>query len=185
MGEVISFGDNKLNVLDLAKYVSQRYKEENNGKLISKIKLQKTIFMMFYEHGKFIKNQINNRDKNITYEIDYYVKGQLEDNYLLDDDAEFQAWVYGPVIKSVYDKYDIIANPSDDLVFLFENSTIQQILDRSIDMAFNTDDFMLVDVTHTFEAWRSNFNESDIYHNNIMPKKDIICGINGFRIEKN
>lgn len=156
--------------LDLAKYLNWLHNQKKNCN-ISPLKLQKTLFFLFGEWGAFILKSQSNINGDWESLKDYSI-------YLFDDKIE--AWLYGPVIKQVYDKFDneklseneIFITPSKKYVGEF-------IKDLALEL-FELSDFRLVELTHQMKCWQDNFNKKAPSHNKEI-NKDII--INEFLLQ--
>ena len=82
---------------DLANYIAYKYKEKM-GMDISPLKLQKSLYFCFAYWGGFVR-----KGKNTPESAEIDLKDFSE--YLYDEDIE--AWIYGPVIPSVYRNFKI------------------------------------------------------------------------------
>lgn len=164
-------------IVEVAKYLASKYYNLYK-KNISKIKLQKGLFLLFYEHAKLMSNQLKYLKNNIDLEINVKpISDTMEENYLFKTSEEnFEAWAYGPVMRSVYDKHYDIADEKSP--YVFENEELNDYMNGIVKDIFSTDDFSLVEVTHTFDAWKSKYNKEDIFHNNYINYEDILEGNN-------
>ncbi len=144
---------------ELACYISEYYNEKT-GKIISPIKLQKSLYFCFAYWGGFVrKSKLQNTE--ITIE-----KSEI----LFDENIE--AWVYGPVVPEVYRESKIYQYKNDNL---FENNEeVKEFIDGILDDIKDVSDFKLVEVSHGDNCWRKNFNPNCSTHNTIIDKEDII-----------
>lgn len=151
--------------LDLAKYLNFLYKNKYNRN-ISPLKLQKVLFFLFGEWGAFVsKSDVSEMDgdwKNL----------KSLDRYLFDD--EIQAWIYGPVVKNVYDNFHNETMTKDELFNTDEKKYVGEFIDDLSNELFRLSDFRLVELTHEMKCWKNNFNDDDLYHNNEIDKDEII-----------
>jgi len=152
--------------LDLAEYINHKHREKYDGRDISNIKLQKSLYFLFAYWGGFArKSQLGKSEITIDKEL------------LFDD--EIQAWVYGPVLPNVYNHYKsnnfksgielqkIISEvESSGIVAEFINDLLSELFDIS--------DFKLVDLAHADNAWKKHFKSNANYHNDEIPKEEII-----------
>lgn len=95
----------------------------------------------------------------------------IEENY----DEPFQVWKYGPVIKSVYEKYNIysgnpiVDNGKKDKHFISLDSGIVELL--------NDSPFALVNKSHAEPFWEHNKHFISGFRSNVNYKiGDIISG---------
>lgn len=82
--------------IKLAKYIYGKYLNYDKNtarRIISPIKLQKSLYFLFAYWGSFIRMNKENAD---SVEVNY----SIYDENLFDDKIE--AWTYGPVIPSVF-----------------------------------------------------------------------------------
>lgn len=148
--------------LDLAGYIKYKYSNLENriSDDISPLKLQKSLYFCFAYWGGFVR-----KGKNKKSEIN------LNDSeYLFDERIE--AWVYGPVIPLVYHTKNIEKN---DGTSLFSGKLyIKEFIDGLLNDLLSVSDFKLVEASHNDECWKKNFRKSEIFHNNEIPKEEII-----------
>ena len=151
-----------LKAKDLAAYIQKKY-EEKKGMEISPIKLQKSLYFLFAYWGGLVQ-------KSCTYPASVEENFSNYDRYLFEE--EIEAWVYGPVVPCVYRENNISAYYRDNL---FDNlSKVKEFVDSLLNELFDTSDFTLVEIAHNDEAWKNNFSHKSQFHNNIIPKEDII-----------
>lgn len=155
---------------DLANYIAYKYKEKMEMD-ISPLKLQKSLYFCFAYWGGFVRKGKNTPE---SAEID------LRDfsEYLYDEDIE--AWIYGPVVPSVYRNFKIdkmdeekakefeikLKKKYNGILYIFISGLINDLIDAN--------DFDLVDISHKDNAWKNNYNSEDKKHNKIINKEDII-----------
>lgn len=158
-----------LNKIDLACYIANRYQNEY-GKEISPIKLQKSLYFLFAMWGGNVASA-KFESKEDTEDDEKY---ESYDTYLFD--ASFEAWRYGPVDREIYElfKNDQLEISGD--VNVFSNPAIpymddvKQYIDELLDKIFKTSDFGLVDMTHTDNSWK----EAIKTENKLISNEDII-----------
>lgn len=150
------------NVKELAAYLNYLhnclYHED-----ISPLKLQKVLFFLFGEWGSFVKKADENND---GFSLKKFSP------YLFDED--FEAWIYGPVVRKVYNEFQ---NEKIEENKIFKTSDEQYVGAFIKDLAeelFQLSDFRLVELSHQMECWKNNFRQSDEYHNTIIDKDLII-----------
>lgn len=147
---------------ELACYISNFYKQEK-GNEISPIKLQKSLYFLFAYWGGFVRK--SKRFPN-SVEADF----SKYDENLFDDKIE--AWVYGPVVPSVYYEHDLQSYCKEEM---FDNKEeIRNFINGLLIDLFEVSDFNLVEISHTDNSWKNNFDYADEYHNNEIEKEDII-----------
>lgn len=149
--------------IELAGYIKYKYYmlENKVSDEISPLKLQKALYFCFAYWGGFVRK---GKNKKTELNIEDF------DEYLYNDRIE--AWVYGPVIPNVYHEKNIIMHDGKKM---FEGKEyIKDFIDGILDDVLNTSDFKLVSVSHEDKCWINNFRKAEIFHNNEMPKEDII-----------
>lgn len=157
--------------LSFANYISQYYNEAT-GKQISPIKLQKSLYFCFAYWGAYIQKAKQNSLQS----------GVVETNlaqypvYLFPENPvnHFEAWTYGPVIRSVHQEQNQIINAPT-----FENveeitPEVFEMLDGLLKQLFDISDFSLVNISHCDDSWKENYDDAAVNHNKIMPHTDII-----------
>lgn len=149
--------------LDLAKYLNSLHIEKK-GTNISPLKLQKTLFFLFGEWGAFITKARNSNGDWSS--LNSYRR------YLFNEDIE--AWLYGPVVRDVYNKFNNETISEGDLFHTDEEKYARDFINDLADELFNLSDFRLVELSHQLECWKSNFNEKDNIHGKIIDKEQII-----------
>ena len=164
--------DNKgiLESKDLANYIAYKYKEKM-GMDISPLKLQKSLYFCFAYWGGFVR-----KGKNTPESAEIDLKDFSE--YLYDEDIE--AWIYGPVVPSVYRNFKI-DKMDEEKAKEFEiklkkkyNGILYTFISGLINDLIDANDFDLVDISHKDNAWKNNYNSEEEIHNNIINKEDII-----------
>lgn len=148
----------------LAAYIAHKYRVET-GKEISPVRMQKTLYFCFAYWGGFVRKGKKYQDKD-RQEID--VSGF--DEILFNDRIE--AWVYGPVIPSVYHDSNVQNNYSDD--YLNDNPTVKEFIDGIIRETLDINDFKLVDISHSDSSWIRHFDYNADFHNEEINKEEII-----------
>lgn len=145
----------------LASYIKGKYFDKYKRE-ISPLKLQKSLYFCFAYWGGFVRK--GKKSEQMT-EIDV---SELEE-YLFDDVIE--AWVYGPVVRAVYNKQNEINKNYNSP---FENEFIKQFIDGILDDILSISDFALVEESHKDNCWRNNFDFNERMHSNEIPKDEII-----------
>lgn len=149
------------NVKELAAYVSKKY-FERYAHSISPVRLQKTLYFLFAYWGGFVRKGKMQQEQ----EIDVSEFSEV----LFDEKIE--AWVYGPVIPDVYFEQNIESYSNESM---FDNKKmIKDFIDNVIEETFEINDFKLVDISHSDDAWIKNFDYEEQFHNNQIDKEDII-----------
>lgn len=152
----------ELDVKELAAYIQKKYSEEKQ-KEISPIKLQKSLYFLFAYWGGTVR-------KSKMYPDAVEENFSKFSEYLFDED--FEAWVYGPVVPVVYREKDISKFYNEKM---FEGKEkIKEFIDDLLKDLFETGDFTLVDVSHSDNSWKNNFDYNDDFHDNIISKEEII-----------
>ncbi len=155
---------------DLANYIAYKYKEKMEMD-ISPLKLQKSLYFCFAYWGGFVR-----KGKNTPSSSEIDLKDFNE--YLFD--ADFEAWIYGPVVPIVYRNFKIdkmdkekaiefeieLKKKYNGILYIFISGLINDLIDAN--------DFDLVDISHKDNAWKNNYNSEDKKHNKIINKEDII-----------
>ncbi|MDO4377970.1 MAG: DUF4065 domain-containing protein [Erysipelotrichia bacterium] len=153
---------------ELVRYIICKFKE-TQSKEISPIKLQKSLYFLFAMWGGKVLGVKNDEE-------DYGFYSEFNP-YLFN--ANFQAWKFGPVDRSVWEKYrdgeyDLNDCNTPTLDFhtknQFEKTTASEYIDGLLQRIFNTSDFGLVDLSHEDNCWKRAYNSV----NKIINSKDII-----------
>lgn len=110
-----------------------RYSAERGGELMTNMKLNK---MLYYQQG---------------FHLAYF------GNPLFDD--EIEAWMYGPVVPSIYEKYDRYNSsgiePNKDSNFLFDNPK-ELALFNEVFKVYNVFSAIgLMNMTHNEAPWKT------------------------------
>ena len=146
-------------VLKLALYIRKKYFEYKgniNNRVISPIKMQKSLYFLFAYWGQYIRNNKENPD---SVEIDF----SKYEEFLFD--ARIEAWTYGPVVPEVF-----IANKEG----LLDEIEKKEFVDNLLEQLFEIDDFGLVRISHEDNCWKKYYVETDDKHEREIPKKEII-----------
>ena len=157
------------NALDLACYISDEYFNKYNRK-ISNIKLQKALYFLFAYWGGFIEKS-KKSDAKVEQDMSHY---QTE---LFTNDIE--AWTYGPVIPDVFHQFEDYCGNQDNQTTEKKISDkhggfVKNFIDDVLRDLFPLSDFKLVDLSHDDNAWKNNYDENEMYHNNVIDKTSII-----------
>lgn len=148
---------------ELASYITYKYYmlDKKTTEEISPLKLQKSLYFCFAYWGGFIRQ---GKSKQSEINISNY------DEYLFNDKIE--AWVYGPVVPNVY-RSDVIEKNDGKSIF-DGKEYVKDFIDGILEDVLNTSDFKLVSLSHEDQCWKRNFKKSEIFHNNEIPKEEII-----------
>lgn len=153
----------------LAAYIKKKYLQYQKNvyqKVISPIKLQKSLYFLFAYWGQYI---VSNKENQDSVEVDY----SNFNEYLFDDRIE--AWTYGPVVPRVYTAENLNMIDEIDINGYLEDEPIKkEFIDNLLEQLFDVDDFGLVSISHQDECWKNHYVESDEKHNREIPKKEII-----------
>lgn len=140
------------------------------------IRLQKTLYFLyaFYgatygsisvgqsDDGENFLSELNNEQ---TYPPELF-------------EAKFEAWQYGPVIRSVY-----FANRDGMFVFLQDinqekwsrdDKEVVKFIDSLVEDLKEMSDFALVDRTHQDESWKAKFDPQNPYLSQDINNEDLI-----------
>ena len=161
-----SRGDNMeyiTNAETSASYIVKLYNDTYH-KNISPIKLQKSLYFTFAYWAGFVGKS----------QKEGYVEEQISlSPYLFEE--EFQAWTYGPVLPSIYNKYkdsklEIIDKVPEELC---SNDTLKEAIDSILNDTFEISDFKLVALSHEDKSWQKYYDEEDLNHNKVIKREDI------------
>lgn len=151
--------------LELANYLNYKYYDQYRNN-ISPLKLQKVLFFLFAEWGGFVKKN------DIQSHTDGSWIAEKFSPYLFSE--EIQAWVYGPVVKDVYDNFKNGKNDGSKLFDTDDKIYIKGFIDDLSSDLFKLSDFRLVELSHQTKCWIDNFESSEPFHNNPIDKDTII-----------
>lgn len=129
---------------------------------ISPIKLQKTLYFCYAFWAGFVNKQ---NLGNVEFKFD-------QPTYLFRE--EFEAWTYGPVIRSVYNDFklgNLVATDFSDS--MKENKLLFETVDDIIADAFEMSDFKLVALSHEDSCWIKHFHDDANDHDKIIPRDEI------------
>ena len=169
MNVIESFDTKPSEAIQLALYIRKKYlnyQKNESKRIISPIKLQKSLYFLFAYWGQYIRSNKENKD---SVEVDY----SNYNEWLFDDRIE--AWTYGPVVPSVFtaEKTGLLDSEiSDD--FLKDDFIKKEFIDNLLEQLFEIDDFGLVRISHEDKCWQNNYFESDEKHDREILKEDII-----------
>ena len=144
---------------ELACYITDYYNEKFS-KVISPIKLQKSLYFCFAYWGGFVRKS-KLADTEITIN---------KSEWLFAENIE--AWVYGPVVPDVYHEDNLMSNQNENL--FCGNEDVQEFVNGVLDDILNVSDFKLVEVSHSDNCWKKNFDPNSERHNVVIDKEDII-----------
>lgn len=91
-------------------------------------------------------------------------------------DCNFQAWKYGPVEINYRNFFKSEKNSKEfKKVFDIEVNKVEyNYLIKLIDKFLKFSPWWLVDFTHSMDAWMFHYNESDLVHDQEIPKDEIV-----------
>ena len=170
MMEIRNWNDySETQAIKLALYIKKKYLEYSkniNKRIISPIKLQKSLYFLFAYWGQYITKNKENKD---SVEVDY----SNYNEWLFDDVIE--AWTYGPVVPSVFiaEKAGLL-DKEPEREYLEDEIVKKEFIDNLLEQLFEIDDFGLVNISHQDKCWRKYYIETDEKHNREIPKKEII-----------
>ncbi len=145
---------------ELACYIIDYYNSKDFSKKISPIKLQKSLYFCFAYWGGFVRKS-KLADTEITID---------KSEWLFEENIE--AWVYGPVVPDVYHDNNLMSNRNDNL--FDNNEDVKDFINGVLDDILNVSDFKLVEVSHSDNCWKKNFDPNSERHNIVIDKEDII-----------
>jgi len=158
--------DGIFNALDLAKYLNDLH-NERKYRNISPLKLQKVLFFLFGEWGAFVSNGLNGKPN-----IGDWKDLSSFSKYLFNEDIE--AWLYGPVVKEVYQNFENERMTYDEVFNTDEKKYVGEFVkDLALEL-FDLSDYRLVELSHQMNCWKSNYIEEALYHNNVIDRDQII-----------
>jgi orf24 len=154
------------NIDDLIAYL---YTKVDN---LSPLKLQKGLYFLYAYYAAMYGTK---HERNEESEIDYELPKELFP-------AKFEAWTYGPVIRSVYIKRRDNEDEYKEKARNFNNNffsnryapygdEVKSFIDDLFSQINQASDFSLVDRSHSDKAWEDAFNEGK---STIMNKESII-----------
>lgn len=156
---------------ELVEYLITKYKDKFNGDKISPIKLQKGLYFLYAFWGGKIKSQM------LSSIDDIKEMTEMQFNYDEDlFDAKFEAWTYGPVDREVYIWFKNLRNDEyneiNQKTLIIVDSNVIGYIDNLIDKILNTNDLVLVDLSHEDKCWSSVYNPTK---KNAMSNEAIKC----------
>ena len=167
--EMMSYIDKPSEAIKLALYIRKKYFEyegNKNNRVISPIKLQKSLYFLFAYWGKLIRENKENKE---SVEVDF----SQYNEYLFDDIIE--AWTYGPVVPGVFiAEKEGFLNQDVEEEYLKDEYAKKDFIDGLLEQLFEIDDFGLVRLSHEDECWKNHYIETDEKHNREIPKEEII-----------
>lgn len=169
MDMIKDFNSEPSEAVQLALYIRKKYLEYEKNidkRIISPIKLQKSLYFLFAYWGQFIKSNKENQD---SVEVNYSNYSE----YLFNDRIE--AWTYGPVVPEVFtaEKSGWLDNLKVSN-YLENEIEKKEFIDNLLNQLFEIDDFGLVRLSHEDLCWKKYYIESDEKHNREIPKEEII-----------
>ena len=148
----------------LAAYIAYEY-EKATKRTISPVRLQKTLYFCFAYWGGFV------RKGNVYQDVD---RAEIDVSNLEEKlfDDRIEAWVYGPVVPSVYHENNIESYYDPD--FLCDSPEVKDFIDGVIKDTIEISDFKLVDISHCDLSWYLHFDYDANFHNEEITKEEII-----------
>ncbi len=167
---VEEFNQEPSEAINLALYIRKKYLEydkNTNKRIISPIKLQKSLYFLFAYWGQYIRKNKENQD---SVEVNY----SNYNEFLFNDRIE--AWTYGPVIPNVFtaEKVGLLEDMKSVENYLEDDFVKKEFIDNLLKQLFEIDDFGLVRISHEDECWKKYYIESDEKHDREIPKEEII-----------
>ena len=164
------FNQEPSEAINLALYIRKKYLEydkNTNKRIISPIKLQKSLYFLFAYWGQYIRKNKENQD---SVEVNY----SNYNEFLFNDRIE--AWTYGPVIPNVFtaEKVGLLEDMKLVENYLEDDFVKKEFIDNLLKQLFEIDDFGLVRISHEDECWKKYYIESDEKHDREIPKEEII-----------
>lgn len=153
-----------LDARSLAYYIKNKYeKEYSNGKEISPLKLQKSLYFCFAYWGGFVRNSKT-------------LKNELSDNNYNEIlfSNKIEAWVYGPVVPEVYYESNNLEKYKPTCENPFTDDFVKNYIDGILEDVLQANDFKLVEVSHQDKCWKKNFKPNSVFHNLEIPFEEII-----------
>lgn len=154
---------------DLACYILEYNEIKCEGKPLSDIILQKSLYFLFAFWGGFIRQGHLSKEPEV----------ENISEILFNDNIE--AWTYGPVVADIYreKKRGILsAYYSDEYIggdSLFEGKELlKSVIDGILSDLIKVDPFRLVTISHRDKSWQECYIENDLEHNQCIPKESII-----------
>lgn len=143
---------------ELINYLITKNKQKFNGNRITPIKLQKGLYFLYAFWGGKIRSQtLSDSNDEVTEMTEMEFKYD-EDLF----DASFEAWAYGPVDRKVYIWYKKLNDKEYDGINCTDLSGCDEIvigyIDDLINKILNTNDFVLVDLSHEDKCWSSVYD---------------------------
>lgn len=151
------------NVKEFAAYVSKIYFDKV-GKIISPVRLQKTLYFCFAFWGGFVR-----KGKKLQESGKQEIDVTNYEDYLFS--ARFEAWIYGPVIPEIYHEQNIDKYYKEDLL---KDEFVKEYIEDLLEDINSVSDFRLVDISHQDDAWSKNFDYKESSHSREISKEDII-----------
>jgi len=136
---------------------------------LSPLKLQKGLYFLYAYYSAMYGSTRDDEETEITYNL----PSELFP-------VEFEAWNYGPVIRSVYierkigeEKYKKMARDldCDQLFNSNDKKEVQSFVDDLFAQINRASDFSLVDRSHEDKAWENAFSKGK---STIIPNETII-----------
>lgn len=129
----------------LASYL---YSLKNN---ISPLKLQKSLYFLFAYHGAVYTQETDEGVFEGTSQAPKYLFN-----------GQFEAWQYGPVIRSVYnnDKRGVYSDPQSierAVEDVSKEVEVKKFIDELFSQIDSVSDFKLVDRSHQDDSWKEAY----------------------------
>ena len=120
------------NAIDIAHKILKKATEDDNGELITNMKLQKMLYYMQGFHLAFF------------------------DTPLFDE--EIEAWMYGPVVPVVFEEYRQYGKSgieyNDEVLILDQNDKEENLFNKVYDVYAKYSAYGLMDLTHNEKPWK-------------------------------
>lgn len=139
----MDWGDDCMSMNDFAKHIISVVHNENHE--ITNLQLQK---VMYFSLKFALKNNL-------------FTQQQLQSIY----DEPFLVWRYGPVVKSIYEKYKIYG--SDPITEKGAQCSQLNVLNDEIIKLSHEDVFDLVNKSHLENYWKTNENKIVGWRSNV------------------
>lgn len=150
--------------LTLARHLKSRDPE------ISPLRLQKTMYFLFAFYSKQF-GALHVDDEKVEEGIFEGSNEESYPKYLFDE--EFEAWKFGPVLRSVYaENKSGRLEPEEWKPNGYQGEQVLEMFDEAIEAINKLGDFELVERTHEDSAWRKALKDTGVPEK--MSKEDIV-----------
>lgn len=152
-----------LDAKTLACYIKNYYCKNIRNEDISLLKFQKSLYFCFTFWGGFIRKNTKFSDDN--KEITFNYSEILFENPI-------EAWVYEPVVPDVFHEKNLDNFRKEDP--FYNEKYVEEFINNILDDVLNTNDFILIEVSHQDRCWQKNFKPKSKHHNCVITAKEII-----------